>query len=138
RKVTLRVQYDYVKSDGNGDFTILNQAALTTLGAPTTAVPAQNNSNIDIPALDDYKKSSIVAKAMWEVTKYFSVVVGYAFEHYKYNDAAYDSYPSTYTFVDDNTTSNPKNPINTNYLTGAYANPSYNASLAFLTFTYKF
>ncbi|MBF0566943.1 MAG: MtrB/PioB family outer membrane beta-barrel protein, partial [Nitrospirae bacterium] len=143
RKVTLRVQYDYVKSDGNGDFTILNQAALTALGNMGSSTyngsggPAQDNSNIDVPAIDDYKKSSIVAKAMWDVTKYFSVVVGYAFEHYKYNDSGYDNYPTTNTFADDNVSS-PKNPINYNYISGAYSNPSYNASLAFLTFTYKF
>ncbi|MBF0567150.1 MAG: MtrB/PioB family outer membrane beta-barrel protein [Nitrospirae bacterium] len=138
RKVTLRVQYDYVKSDGNADFTILNQAALTALSTPTAAIPTgQNNSNLDVPTIDNCKKSSILAKAMWDVTKYFSVVVGYAFEHYKYNDAGYDNYPSSYILADDNT-STPKNPINYMYLTGAYANPSYNASLAFLTFTYKF
>ncbi|MBF0538368.1 MAG: MtrB/PioB family outer membrane beta-barrel protein [Nitrospirae bacterium] len=130
RKVTIRLQYDYVDSNGNGDFTILNQAALTALGKPTTAVPAQDNSNIDIGSLDDYKQHSLMGKVIWNVSKAFAVVTGYAYQQYKYNDAAYNNYPTTYVIPDSSG--------NVNYISGAYANPSYNASLVFLTLAYKF
>ncbi|MBF0465406.1 MAG: MtrB/PioB family outer membrane beta-barrel protein [Nitrospirae bacterium] len=131
QKVTLRVQYDSVRSDGNADYTILNQAALNALGVPTAAIPTgQNNSNIDIPNMDLYRKNTILAKVMWNVTHNFSVALGYAFEHYHYDDFGYNNYPSTYTIVDSSG--------NVTYLTGAYSDPSYNASLAFLTLKYSF
>ncbi|MBF0465409.1 MAG: MtrB/PioB family outer membrane beta-barrel protein [Nitrospirae bacterium] len=134
KKVTLRVQYDSVRSDGSGDFTILNQAALNTLGSPTgtatTILPSQNNSNIDIPNIDVYRLNTILAKVMWNVTHNFSVSAGYAYQHYAYDDYGYNNYPSTYTITD--------NAGNVNYLSGAYSDPSYNASLAFLTLKYSF
>ncbi|QWR77732.1 MtrB/PioB family outer membrane beta-barrel protein [Candidatus Magnetomonas plexicatena] len=127
KKVTLRVQYDSARSDGSGDFTILNQAALNTLGSST---PSQNNSNIDISNIDNYRRNTFLTKILWNITKSFTVALGYAYEHYKYDDYAYNNYPYTYTIKDSSG--------NVTYLTGAYSDPSYNASLAFLTLKYSF
>lgn len=131
QKVTLRLQFDSVKSDGGADYTILNQAALSALGVPTAAIPTGlNNSNIDIPGMDLYRKNTLLAKVMWNVTPDFMVTVGYANEHYHYDDFGYNNYPVTYTMTDSSGI--------VSYLTGMYSNPSYNTNLAFLTLKYSF
>ncbi|MCG6553087.1 MAG: MtrB/PioB family outer membrane beta-barrel protein [Candidatus Magnetominusculus sp. LBB02] len=130
KKVTLKLAYDSVHSYGMGDYTVLNQAALTALGNPTTSVPAQNNDNLDIPSMDSYKVDRISAKVVWNILKSTAMTVGYAYERYKYDDFGYNNYPATYTIKDSSG--------NVSYLSGAYSNPSYNANIWFLSLSYKF
>ncbi|MBZ0155255.1 MAG: MtrB/PioB family outer membrane beta-barrel protein [Alphaproteobacteria bacterium] len=118
RKLTLRVQFDHLDSDGHADFTYYTSSALTG---------GRTNDNIDSPIWDDYRKTVLMAKAEYNATKSLSLSAGYAYERYEYNDATLDGY--LYTFGSG---------TNTNYLTGAYKDQSYNASIIFLTAAYKF
>ena len=113
KKLTVKVQHDYVKSDGNADFTYLLASEL-----PSGAT----NNNIDMSNWDDYRKMSFSVKVVYDVLKPLSVTAGYAYEQFKYNDALLDGYQ--YTGV--------------NNLTGAYKNQSYNTNIVFLALTYKF
>jgi hypothetical protein len=56
------------------------------------------------------------------------LTAGYAYESYKYNDAAWDNY----VYVPATSGSNGA------FLTGAYANPGYHANVVFLGATYHF
>ena len=123
QKLTLKLQYDYVNSNGNLDFGIFNSAALGDIN------PAANNNNIDIGAWDDYRKSCFTGKLVYNISKSFTMAAGASFSSYKYNDIIY----SNYLYNANNGSTNPL-PI----LTGAYANPSYTASVVFLTSTYRF
>ncbi|MFO0753080.1 MAG: MtrB/PioB family outer membrane beta-barrel protein [Thermodesulfovibrionales bacterium] len=118
KKLTLRFQYDFIRSNGNADFTYYTASALTG---------GRTNDNIDSPNWDDYRKKVFMAKAMYTATQNLSLTAGYAYEMYKYNDIAYDGY--LYTFGTGN---------NTNYLTGAYQDQSYTANVFFVTAAYKF
>lgn len=115
KKLTLRLQHDYVDSDGRADFTYYTAAALTPLG--------RTNDNIDISNWDDYKKNSFMAKAIYNVTKALSVTAGYAYERYKYSDALLDGY----VYVPATSGSSGA------YLTGAYKDQSYRANVVFLS-----
>jgi MtrB/PioB family decaheme-associated outer membrane protein len=123
KKLTLKLQYDYVNSNGNLDFGIFNSAALGDINT------GANNNNIDIGAWDDYKKSAFTAKIVYDLSKSFTMAAGASYASYKYNDIIYSNY--LYNVNDGST-----NPLP--ILTGAYANPSYNASVVFLTSTYRF
>ncbi len=115
--VTLRIRYDYMDSEGHADFSYLTAAALTG---------GRTNDNIDLDNLDDYQKSSLTAKVIYNVTKALSVSAGYAYERYRYSDAQLNNYQYTYASG------------GANYLTGAYSAPSYNANIIFATVAYKF
>jgi MtrB/PioB family decaheme-associated outer membrane protein len=121
KTLTLRLQYDYVNSNGNDDLTYFSQAALTALN------PAANNSNIDTPDYDDYRKSAFTFTFIYAISKSFILTTGASFERYEYSDVSLNNYQ--YVFGSG---------TSINYLSGAYANPSYNASVAFLTARYKF
>jgi MtrB/PioB family decaheme-associated outer membrane protein len=123
KKLTLKLQYDYVNSDGTLDFGIFNSAALGDIN------PGANNNNVDISAWDSYRKSAFTAKIVYNISKSFAMAAGASVESYKYNDIIY----SNYLYNSNNGSSNPL-PI----LTGAYANPSYSATVVFLTSTYRF
>jgi len=111
-KLTISLQYDNVKSDGNADFTYLN-------GAVPMGV---TNSSIDISNSDDYRKQAVSVKAAYKVLEPLTVTGGYAYEQYKYSDAQLDGYQYT-------------SPL---YLSGAFKDSSYNASVVYVTTTYKF
>ncbi len=115
KRLTLRLRYDYVDSDGHADFTYYTADALTD---------GRTNDNIDIANWDGYKKSAVTAKALYDFSKTLSVSAGFAYEHYKYSNAALDGYQ--YAFG------------TTSYLTGAYKDQSYNANTVFAGATYKF
>ena len=104
--------WTYEKANGKADF-----ASQNNYGTP-----------LNIDQYDDYKKQAFNAKAVYKAAKNMDVTLGYAYESYKYQDAQYDGYQ----YVMNNTTS-----PNT-YLTGAYANPNYNANIVYLTVAYKF
>jgi len=106
-----------VMANGENDFTYLTAAALTG---------GRNNENIDIANWGDYRKQCFMFKAMYQATPSLGITAGYIYERYRTSDAQYDGYqyvvgtpPST-------------------YLTGAYSDPSFNANLVFLGFSYKF
>jgi MtrB/PioB family decaheme-associated outer membrane protein len=124
RKVTLVLQYDNVKSNGSVDLTYLNAAAL----AAGTPAGTRTNDNIDIGALDDYTLQSISAKLRYNPTESMTLVLGYAYESFTYNDASW----AGYTYVPATTGTNGA------FLTGAYANPNYHANVVFLSANYRF
>jgi MtrB/PioB family decaheme-associated outer membrane protein len=122
KKLTMRLQYDYSRANGNADFTVGN----TLFTDPATTLPATaNNNNIDIPTWDDYTKHSLMAKLIYNVTKQLALSIGYAYEKFKYSDAQLDGY----TLIPSDGGA---------YLTGAYSNQSYKANLYFATLSYKF
>ena len=114
-KLTITLQYDNVKSDGNADFTYLGID-------PNLVSPGATNSNIDISNSDDYRKQAFSIKAAYKVLEPLTVTGGYVYEQYKYSDAQLDGYQYT-------------GPL---YLSGAFKDSSYNASVVYVTTTYKF
>ncbi len=119
-KLTLRLQHSYLESNGSVDYTYL-------LGG--NPLPAgRTQENIDLSSLDDYKLRYYLIKLTYNINKASSVAVGYAYEKYIYSDAQYDGYqyvPGTAG-------------TNGAYLTGAYADPSYESHVIFLTVSYRF
>lgn len=114
KQFTLRLQHDYIRSNGDGDFTYLFPGALTG---------GRTNSNIDISNWDDYRKRSYMIKAIIDVAKSLSVSLGYAYEKFTYNDIQLDNYQHTLTDA---------------YLTGAFKDQSYKANIVFLSASYRF
>jgi MtrB/PioB family decaheme-associated outer membrane protein len=129
QKLTFMFQFDYMKSNGNVDFT-LDSALFGTGGLP--AFPTANNDNIDIMNLDDYTKYAFKFKAAYHFTKSLIVSAGYVYERFKYNDAQLDNY----LFV--NPAGGPVTGGNAGYLTGAYKDQSYKGHLVFGGVSYKF
>ncbi len=126
KKLTLIFQHDYLKSNGNVDYT-LNGGLFGLGGLP--AFPAANNENIDIARWDDYTLYSFKIKAVYNFTKSLTASLGYAYERFKYSDAQLDGY----IFA-------PQGPpaSNSAFLTGAYKDQSYKANLVFGGVSYKF
>lgn len=127
KKLTLLFQYDYVKSNGNVDFTLSPQ-----LFAGGTGLAGANNQSIDIPNWDDYTLSSFKVKAVYNFSKSFAASLGYVYQRFKYSDAQLNGYQ----FV--NPPGGPVAGTNGAYLTGAYKDQSYNANLIFGSVTYSF
>jgi len=119
-KLTLTLQYDNVKSDGNADFTYLFAGALDAL--QNASIDNPTNKSIDISNWDDYRKQAVSVKAAYNVSKPLTVTGGFAYEQYKYSDAQLDGYQYT-------------GPL---FLSGAFKDSSYNASVVFVTAAYKF
>lgn len=109
KKLTVKVQYDYVRSDGSADFSYLN-----------TATP----SGSDISNWGDYRKKAVSLKAIYNVSKSLDLTTGYLYERYKLDDIQLDGYSY--------------NPQTTAYLTGAYKDQSYKANVLYLNVVYKF
>jgi MtrB/PioB family decaheme-associated outer membrane protein len=130
KKLTFVFQFDYLKSNGNVDFTL--DPGLFVAGTGLGPGSGANNDNIDITNLDDYTKYALKFKAAYQFTKSFIVSAGYAYERFKYNDVQLDSYQ----FV--NPAVGPVVGGNAGYLTGAYKDQSYKAHLVFGGVTYKF
>ncbi len=124
KKLTLRVQYDYVNSDGLEDFSFFS-AVPTQVGGVTGNAAGQIGT-YNLNDVDSYHKSAFLCKLSYAMSKSFAMAVGASFEQYKYNDYAFSNPNYQYT-----------GPSNT-FLTGAYAFPSYNASIVFLSAAYKF
>lgn len=117
--VTASLGYRFENADGSNDFSTaargtLDAATLTTVG---------NIVNID--ALDDYRKHCINASLMYKATEAVTVSLSYLYENLRYSDDAYAGYVNV--------------PRGTTYaLSGAYNNPSYDASAIYLGMKYKF
>jgi MtrB/PioB family decaheme-associated outer membrane protein len=115
KKLSLVLQYDNVQSDGKVDLTYLNAFPATPVG--------KTNDNIDLGAWDDYTLRAAVAKLVYKPIKPLTMIAGYAYESYSFDDAAWNGYVLAPTGA---------------FLTGAYANPSYHASIVFLSANYRF
>jgi MtrB/PioB family decaheme-associated outer membrane protein len=123
QKLTLTFQHDYLKSNGNVDFTLLDAALFGASG-----IAGANNDVIDIKYWDDYILYAFKIKAVYNFTKFLSASLGYGYERFKYTDAQLDNYQ----FVPATAGTNGA------YLTGAYKDQSYKANLVFGGVTYKF
>jgi hypothetical protein len=110
--LTAQAGWRYEKAYGSNDFSFPAAAVLP--------VPVQN-----ISALDNFVRQTLTAKFGYHVTKQILVDFGYTYERLKYDDDAWRAYQLA-------------NPDIGVFLTGAYANPNYEAHLGFLTLTYKF
>ena len=88
--------------------------------------PPQANA-IPIDQYDNYKKQQLNVKAMYAATKNVDLTFGAAYEKYTYTDIQMDGYIA-----------NIRTGSNQNYLSGAFANPNYRASIVYLTLAYRF
>jgi hypothetical protein len=100
------------------------QGGVDTNSSSLTAPVGNPNIDNDV---DSYHKSSFTFKTTYVVSKNFSVAAGASFEQYKYIDYGLENPNYQYYSA-----------LTGSYLTGAYANPSYNASIVFITAAYKF
>ena len=119
KKLTLKLQYDCVKSDGDADFAYLLDTALTG---------GRTNNNIDASNWDDYRKRSFKVKAIYDMMKSLTITAGYAYEKYTYNDVQTDDYQYVVSSAGFANT----------YLSGAYKESDYKANVFFLGLTYRF
>lgn len=108
-KLSGTVGYRYEQADGSSDFTTYN---------PILTTVVTNNA-----AIDDYYKHCINAKLSYSLSKSVIVDLGYLYEKLNYTDDFFTGY--TYA-------------VTTNALSGAYANPNYEASAVYTKLTYKF
>ncbi len=104
--------FEYQNSDGAASFTRDSAVTLAAL------------QNID--ESDDYTRKLLQAKAIYKYTKNMAITLGYVYEKYEYSDAQYNGY--TYTVA---------SPPNT-FLSGAYADASYEANVGYVTVKYGF
>ncbi len=121
KKLTFKLQYNYIKSQGFADYTYL-------LGI-NPLPPTRNQDNIDINNQDSYTLNYFLAKATYNPIKPLALSFGYAYEKYKYDDAQFNGYQNV--------------PMSATggllgFLTGAYANPDYRAHIFFVTASYLF
>ena len=123
QKLTLTFQHDYLKSNGNVDFTLLDAALFGASG-----IAGANNDIVDIMNWDDYTLYCFKIKTVYNFTKSLAASLGYAYERFKYSDAQLDNYQ----FVPATAGTNGA------YLTGAYKDQSYKANLVFGAVTYRF
>jgi MtrB/PioB family decaheme-associated outer membrane protein len=121
KKLTFILQYDYLKANGDNDFTFFDNLVWGAVGVPPF-------SPVDIAAWDDYQKYSARFTAVYQWSESLSTKLGYAYERYKYSDAQLNGYRY---FAGGPGSSQA-------YLTGAYSNPSYSANIVFLSLNYKF
>lgn len=109
KKLTLKVQYDYVRSDGSADFSYLD-------------IPTPSGS--DISNWGDYRKKALSVRAIYDVTKSIGLTTGYLYQQFNLDDAQLAGYDYR--------------PTATAYLTGAFKDQSYKANVLFLSLSYKF
>ena len=131
KKLTLVFQHNYLRSNGNVDYT-LDPVFFTAAGGAGLDGIGANNANIDISRWDDYTLYSFKIKAVYNFTKFLAASIGYAYERFNYKDAQLDGYQ----FV--NPPGGPVTGTNGAYLTGAYKDQSYKAHLIFGGMSYKF
>ncbi len=109
KTLSLLLQYDNVNSNGDADF------SLYYLGA---------DPNPDMANWDDYRLNSYSIRLRYSTVSQYTFTVGYAYQSYKYNSGQWDNYSLV-------------NSSNT-LLSGAYANPNYDAQILFVAVDYKF
>jgi MtrB/PioB family decaheme-associated outer membrane protein len=113
-KLTLSGNYRYDNVNGTEDFSV-------NVGAITAAPLLVSNNDVD-----SYTKHSIAAKLKYNITKSLNVGLGYLYENLRYADDHYSNY--TYMVLNGAGT----------MLTGAYANPNYEAHVGYMSVGYKF
>ena len=113
-KMLLTSNYRYEDANGNQDF--------GSTFVPSTA-PLTDNANVD-----NYTKHSFSAKVKYFFTKSLNVGLGYLYENLRYADDHYYNYNYLVTSTISSGTQ----------LTGAYANPDYEAHVGFMTVGYNF
>ncbi len=109
KKLTVKAQYDYVRSDGSTDFSYLDMAT---------------PSGSDMGDWGDYRKKAFSFRATYDITKSIGLTAGYLYEKFDLDDAQLDGYD--------------KRPLPDSYLTGAYKDQSYKANVLFVSVSYKF
>ncbi|MFH1216858.1 MAG: MtrB/PioB family outer membrane beta-barrel protein [Pseudomonadota bacterium] len=109
-ELTIKVQYDYVRSNGFADFTYLN-----------IATPAE----ADIDNWGDYRKKAISFKAIYEMTPKITLTGGFAYEKFSMEDILADGYQ----YLPGGQTA---------YLTGASRDQSYEANIVYTSLAYRF
>jgi MtrB/PioB family decaheme-associated outer membrane protein len=80
---------------------------------------------------DNMRKVTLNLKGTYALTRNWDLTGGYAYERFRFSDIAIDGYQYTISPGGTGITS-------TAYLSGAYAKPNYNASIIYVTGTYKF
>jgi MtrB/PioB family decaheme-associated outer membrane protein len=105
-KLRIVMSWEYQDSDGQSDFSSQGATALE-----------------DIDLSDDYKMTTLEAKAVYAFAEKLDFTLGYIYEKYKYEDLQYDGYE----YVPSGS-----------YLTGAYADHDYEANIGYLLVKYGF
>jgi MtrB/PioB family decaheme-associated outer membrane protein len=113
KKLTLKLEHNYIKSDGSVDYTYLG------------AIPAGRSQNDDLTARDSYRLTSYIAKATYQMTKTVSLSAAYTFQEFLYDDDQY----AGYRYIVGATPT---------YLTGAYAEPAYRSHVVFVSMGLRF
>jgi len=127
KKLTFFFQHDYLKSNGNIDFTIDPGLLIAANG-----LAGANNETVDILRSEDYILYSFKFKTIYHFTKSLSASLGYAYERFRYRDDQLDNYQYV------NPPGGPVTGTNGAYLTGAHKDQSYKAHLISLGLSYKF
>jgi MtrB/PioB family decaheme-associated outer membrane protein len=126
KKLTFRLQYNFVQSKGFADYTYLLPANLLAAQAPANT---RTQDNIDIGSLDNYRLTYYLAKVTYNPIKPLSLALAWAYEEYKYDDAQLNGYQ----YVPLSSTGS-----TLGFLTGAYANQDYRANIIFGSLSYLF
>lgn len=98
-----------------------------TDGTVDFATPNNYGNPVDIAAYDNFKKTSLNVKALYAMTRNIDVTLGAAYEKYDFSDVQIDGYIHAV-----------RTGTAQNYLSGAYAFPSYKARVVYATLTYAF
>jgi MtrB/PioB family decaheme-associated outer membrane protein len=110
--LTAGLGWRYDKNDGNLAFTTNRTTGF-----------------VDIPADNDYSRQTLTAKLGYKVTKNLGVNCGYSYERLKYSEAELNNYQNI-VLTGAGATSG--------YLTGAFANQSYEAHIGYVKLAYNF
>lgn len=78
---------------------------------------------VDITEADDYTKKTLEAKAIYAIDPKLKMTLGYLYEKLNYSDINYANYA---------------NVVGTSYYSGLYANPNYEANIAYMMVSYGF
>lgn len=126
-KLTFVFQHDYLKSNGNIDFTIDPALLIAANG-----LAGADNDTVDIMRSEDYVLYTFRFKTIYHLTKSLIASLGYAYQRFSYRDDQLDNYQYI------NPPGGPVTGTNGAYLTGAYKDQSYKAHLILLGLTYRF
>jgi MtrB/PioB family decaheme-associated outer membrane protein len=120
KKLTLVLQYDFIKSDGSNDFDFTS-GVRSASGIP-------DGLPVDIGAWDDYKRHSFALTGIYNWSESLMLKAGYAYIKYDYDDDQLNNY--RYFVVGSGSSQA--------YLTGANRDSSYRANIVFLSVVYQF
>lgn len=126
KKLTFTLQGDYMRNHGTNDFDFYGTTAqfLTAFQLPAGG----SGLPVNIPNVDSYRRYSLRFVTAYNWSDSIVIKAGYIYDRYKYSDAQLNGYQYVVTPI--------AAPIG--YITGAYANPSYNVNTVFLALTYRF